>query len=66
MNEGGQSEPTPLAHDGIIYLINTGNIVQALDGRTGELIWEHHVRSRSPEHDAQYRDLSGQGVRGHR
>jgi len=43
MNEGGQSEPSPLVHDGIIYLINTGNIVQALDGRTGELIWEHHV-----------------------
>ncbi len=43
MNEGGQSEPSPLVHDGIVYLINTGNIVQALDGRTGELIWEHHV-----------------------
>jgi alcohol dehydrogenase (cytochrome c) len=48
MNEGGQSEPTPLAHDGIIYLINTGNIVQALDGRTGELIWEHHVGPETP------------------
>ncbi len=48
MNEGGQSEPTPLAHDGIIYLINTGNIVQALDGRTGELIWEHHVGPEAP------------------
>jgi len=48
MNEGGQSEPTPLVHDGIIYLINTGNIVQALDGRTGELIWEHHVGPETP------------------
>ncbi|MBI3050352.1 MAG: PQQ-binding-like beta-propeller repeat protein [Acidobacteria bacterium] len=43
MNEGGQSEPSPLVHDGIIYLINTGNIVQALNARTGELIWEHQV-----------------------
>ena len=67
MNEGGQSEPTPLVHDGIIYLINTGNIVQALDGRTGELIWEHQRRSRRPpRRDAQHRDLSGQGVRGDR
>lgn len=43
MNEGGWNEPTPLVHDGTIYLINTGNVVQALDGRTGDLIWEHHV-----------------------
>jgi alcohol dehydrogenase (cytochrome c) len=48
MNEGGQSEPTPLVHDGVVYLINTGNIVQALDGRTGELIWEHHVGPAAP------------------
>jgi alcohol dehydrogenase (cytochrome c) len=44
MNEGGgASEPMPLVHNGIIYLINTTNILQALDGRTGELIWENHV-----------------------
>jgi alcohol dehydrogenase (cytochrome c) len=43
MTEGGASEPTPIVHNGIIYLVNTGNIVQALDGRTGELIWEHSV-----------------------
>ena len=35
MNEGGASEPTPIVHNGIIYLYNTGNLVQALDGRTG-------------------------------
>ncbi|MGH6660712.1 MAG: PQQ-binding-like beta-propeller repeat protein, partial [Rhodospirillales bacterium] len=44
MNEGETNEPTPLVHDGIIYLANSENIVQALDGRTGELIWEHHTR----------------------
>ena len=43
MAEGGASEPTPIVHNGVIYLVNTGNIVQALDGRTGELIWEHSV-----------------------
>jgi alcohol dehydrogenase (cytochrome c) len=40
MNEGGTNQPAPLVHNGIIYLNNTGNILQALDGRTGELIWE--------------------------
>ena len=39
----GDSEPSPLVYNGIIYLINTSNIIQALDGKTGELIWEHHA-----------------------
>jgi PQQ-dependent dehydrogenase (methanol/ethanol family) len=43
MSEGGWSEPTPLVHNGVIYLANTGNIVQALDARTGDLIWEHRL-----------------------
>jgi alcohol dehydrogenase (cytochrome c) len=43
MNEGGASEPTPVVHNGIIYLSNTSNTVQALDGKTGDLIWENHI-----------------------
>ena len=39
----GDSEPSPLVYDGIIYLINPSNIIQALYGATGELIWEHHA-----------------------
>ena len=38
------NEPTPLVHNGTIYLINTDNILQALDARTGDLIWENHMR----------------------
>ena len=37
----GSSEPAPLVYGGVIYLINPGNVIQALDGRTGDLIWEH-------------------------
>lgn len=37
----GDSEPAPLVYGGIIYMINPGNVIQALDGATGELIWEH-------------------------
>ncbi len=37
----GDSEPSPLVYNGIVYLINPGNVIQALDGATGELIWEH-------------------------
>ena len=45
MNDAlGASEPTPLVHNGIIYLTNVDNILQALDGRTGDLIWENRLR----------------------
>ncbi|MGH9678701.1 MAG: PQQ-binding-like beta-propeller repeat protein [Candidatus Acidiferrales bacterium] len=45
MNDGfGANEPTPLVHDGILYLINVDNILQALDARTGDLIWSNRLR----------------------
>jgi alcohol dehydrogenase (cytochrome c) len=45
MNEGpAANEPSPLVHNGIIYLPNIDNVVQALDARSGELIWENRVR----------------------
>lgn len=43
MNDGGANQPSPIVHDGIIYLSNTSNTMQALDGRTGDLIWENHI-----------------------
>jgi alcohol dehydrogenase (cytochrome c) len=43
MNEGGTNQPSPLAHNGVVYLNNTGGVVQALDGRNGNLIWEHRL-----------------------
>ena len=43
MNEGGASEVTPIIHDGVMFLSNTSNTVQALDARTGELIWENRI-----------------------
>ena len=32
-----------MVHDGIVYLLNTGNLLQVLNGQTGKLIWEHHI-----------------------
>ena len=37
----GDSEPAPLVYDGIMYLINPGNVIQALDAAIGDLIWEN-------------------------
>jgi alcohol dehydrogenase (cytochrome c) len=41
MTEGGTNQPAPLVHDGVIYLNNVGNVLQALDGRTGDIIWQN-------------------------
>ena len=45
MNEGGANQPAPLVHNGVVFLNNPGNILQAIDGRTGELIWENRYGS---------------------
>jgi len=37
----GSNQVTPLVHDGIMYLTSPGNVVQAVDGATGDLIWEY-------------------------
>jgi len=37
----GATETTPIVHDGVLYLFNYANRIQALNGATGELIWEY-------------------------
>ena len=39
--EPGVSQTTPLVHAGVMYIANPGNVVHALDARTGDLIWEY-------------------------
>lgn len=45
--EEGVSQSTPLVRDGVIYVPNHGNVVQALDAARGTLLWEY--RRRFPE-----------------
>ncbi len=44
----GANQPTPLVLDGIMFLTNPGNIIQALDAATGDLLWEY--RRQFPDH----------------
>ena len=37
----GRQEQEPIVYDGIMYLPSNQGTVQALDGRTGDLIWEY-------------------------
>src|SRR4051812_47903945 len=37
----GVQEATPLVRNGILYLPNPSDLVQAINGATGDLIWEY-------------------------
>jgi alcohol dehydrogenase (cytochrome c) len=58
MKEGGANQTTPLVHHGVMYLVNPLNIVQALDARTGSLIWENHLGPEVPIYVAAMRNLA--------
>ena len=48
----GNNQATPIVHDGVMFLASPGNVVQALDAATGEVIWEH--RHQYPEDAASW------------
>ena len=39
--EPGSQQATPIVHEGVMYLASPGNIVQALDAATGDMLWEY-------------------------
>ena len=39
--EPGANEATPIVHNGVMYVGNPGDVIQAIDATTGDLIWEH-------------------------
>lgn len=39
--ESGVNQPTPVVRDGVIYLANPANVIQALDASQGTLLWEY-------------------------
>jgi alcohol dehydrogenase (cytochrome c) len=43
MPENGTMEITPMVHNGIIYIWGTGNTIQALNAKNGELLWENRI-----------------------
>jgi alcohol dehydrogenase (cytochrome c) len=47
MQEGASNgnQPAPLVHNGVLYVNNAGMVLQALDAKTGELIWENRYGS---------------------
>ncbi len=61
MNEGGWNAPSPIVHDGVMYLAGIGPVVQALDAATGDLIWEHQVEVATTGYSGMSRNLAIHG-----
>ena len=56
LNSTGITEFTPLVHDGILFVWNYGETIQALDARNGNLLWQfHHDIPATYERDTFYR-----------
>src|SRR5437016_1368921 len=37
----GQTETIPIVHNGVMYVVNPGAVVQALDATNGDVLWEY-------------------------
>jgi PQQ-dependent dehydrogenase (methanol/ethanol family) len=37
----GNIEATPLVYDGVMYLPNPGDLIQAIDAKSGDLLWDY-------------------------
>ena len=38
---GGRQQGTPLVYDGVLYMPNPSDVIQAIDAATGDLLWEY-------------------------
>ncbi len=52
--EPGINESTPIVINGVMYLGNSGDVIQAIDAASGDLLWEHRrtLPSREALHNA--------------
>ena len=47
MQDGASNgnQPAPIVHNGVLYVNNAGMVLQALDAKTGDLVWENRYGS---------------------
>src|SRR5216117_2776149 len=48
LGPGNTQEATPLVYDGVMYIPNPGDYIQALDAKAGDLIWEYQRKLANP------------------
>lgn len=47
MSDAAANQTSPLVHDGILYLFNPGNKIQAIRADSGDLVWEQSLGGRT-------------------
>lgn len=62
LGPGGSQEETPLVYDGVMYIPNPGDYIQALDAKTGDLIWEYQRKLANPGRRATKRNIAIYGT----
>jgi alcohol dehydrogenase (cytochrome c) len=58
MAAGGSQESTPLVYDGVMYIPNSGDYIQAVDAKTGDLIWDYQRKLRDNARRSQNRNIA--------
>ena len=59
--ETGINEATPIVHNGVMFLGNPNDVIQAIDAASGELLWQY--RRNLPSHQAFHNNFWGQRKR---
>lgn len=62
LGAGTSFEATPLVYDGVMYIPNPGDYIQALDAKTGDLIWEYQRKLANPGRRATKRNIAIYGT----
>jgi alcohol dehydrogenase (cytochrome c) len=58
----GNIEATPLVYNGVMYLPNPGDNIQAIDAKTGDLMWEYQRTLENPQRRATKRNIAIYGT----
>src|SRR6185369_1150746 len=58
MAAGTSQESTPLVYDGVMYIPNSGDYIQAVDAKTGDLIWDYQRKLREGARRGQNRNIA--------
>lgn len=58
MAAGNTQESTPLVYDGVMYLPHSGDYIQALDARSGDLIWDYQRMLRQGQQRGRNRNIA--------
>ena len=58
MAAGTSQESTPLVYDGVMYIPNSGDYIQAVDAKSGDLIWDYQRKLQNPARRGQNRNIA--------